>query len=395
MVGLLQQRGFDIRVRLFYWGEPTEGVTYQFLSASGIPFSSCQFVDTETNVLWLLKEFAASAPDVVIADSVVPALFAAEYLKDARIPVVAILRSDDAFYHGVMDYFVHGPRRRRVSAAVSVSRFLDQCVRASQCNDVRTAVIPSGTPVCEVPDHRSYRPFRVAYVGRLVQEQKRILETVSALTRICLEIPEVEATVFGDGPESCNVADIVKATNSPVKLAGRVEPSEIQKQLLSHHVIVLLSDYEGTPTALLEAMACGVVPVCLQMRSGIPELVQHGITGLIVEDRGDGLVSAIRGLVGNQVYWRQLSQAARTKVAIEYSSERCADLWAALLQSLSINSESRRSVRIPPTLTLPSVHPALAREDYRKAKRSWLKDLLIKAKGRALQLKCGLSKINK
>ena len=38
---------------------------------------------------------------------------------------------------------------------------------------------------------------------------------------------------------------------------------------------------------MLEGMACGCVPVCLAMRSGIPELVQHSVSGLIVGDRED------------------------------------------------------------------------------------------------------------
>jgi glycosyltransferase involved in cell wall biosynthesis len=31
----------------------------------------------------------------------------------------------------------------------------------------------------------------------------------------------------------------------------------------------------------MEAMACGVVPICLRMRSGVPELIEDGVTGLL------------------------------------------------------------------------------------------------------------------
>ncbi|WP_371821102.1 glycosyltransferase [Chloracidobacterium sp. D] len=44
-------------------------------------------------------------------------------------------------------------------------------------------------------------------------------------------------------------------------------------------MFVLLSDYEGLPIALMEAMATGLVPICTAMRSGIGQLVVDGVTG--------------------------------------------------------------------------------------------------------------------
>ena len=49
----------------------------------------------------------------------------------------------------------------------------------------------------------------------------------------------------------------------------------------------------GLPIALIEAMACGVVPICLQTRSGF---VEHGVTGLLVRDRGKDFIAAVQRL---------------------------------------------------------------------------------------------------
>ena len=387
---LLQKRNVDVRVRLFYWGDLSKGVLYDYLTTANIPFTALHFGETNQNIRWLLQQIQHSDPDVVIADNVVPALLCAGWLRDRGIPTVAILRSDDAFYHGVIECFIPGPKASRVSAAVCVSEYLAEVITVRQDHGVEVRRIPSGTPI---PVHRKtpdFSIFRAAYVGRLVQEQKRILETVGALTRVCKEVENVEVTIIGDGPERAEIQRLVSQTGSAVRLAGRLEPLAVQQKLLDSHVVVLLSDYEGTPTAVMEAMACGVVPVCLQMRSGISELVEHDVTGVIVQDRGDDFVAAIRRLRNDQALWQRLSAAARQRVSSHFSSDHCADKWAELLLELHRNATPRKPLRIPSNLKLPPVHPALAREDHRSQKRAWPKDWLTKARKFAGQVRRSL-----
>jgi hypothetical protein len=161
-------------------------------------------------------------------------------------------------------------------------------------------------------------------------------------------------------------------------LAGRIPSEEIQAHLQDCDIVVLLSDYEGLPIALLEAMACGCVPVCLKMRSGIAELVEDGVTGLLVEDRDEGFVEAIRRLRGNPDFLAELSANARAKVKAEFSIEANADAWAALLTELAEKSTGKKAIRIPSRIKLPPVHPALAAEDPREERTSLTKTFSIK-----------------
>ena len=79
-------------------------------------------------------------------------------------------------------------------------------------------------------------------------------------------IPNVEAIMFGDGPDRNNVERILASEGSgvSVSLAGNIPNSEVQQRLQQFDVITLLSDYEGRPIALLEGVVCGFVPVCLK-----------------------------------------------------------------------------------------------------------------------------------
>ena len=144
----------------------------------------------------------------------------------------------------------------------------------------------------------------------------------------------------------------------PVQLVGFVENDQIQKQLLKCHAVVLLSDHEGLPVSLLEGMACGAVPIGLRGAPGVTELVLDGLSGLLVGDRGDGFVAAVRRLREDPALWERLARSAHAKVEADYSEKVCADRWQELFHELVNSSGARKPLRIPRRLHLPPVHPA-------------------------------------
>ena len=256
--------------------------------------------------------------------------FAGRWVRKAGIPTVGILHSDDAFYRAIQDEFVFGCHEYRVSALACVSRELEGQVYDRKPTSTSVNRISYGV---HIPDQKAQRipgRLRLAYVGRLAEEQKRISDLTRALCQVTRELPGIETVLYGDGPDRKNVETIL-ALQEPglaIKLAGRIESEHMQSKLLDCDVLVLLSDFEGLPIAVLEAMACGVVPVCLRMRSGIPELVMDGRTGIVVDDRGEGFVNAIARLQNEPELWERLSCAARAKIEADYSHEVCVKRWA-------------------------------------------------------------------
>lgn len=362
----LRQRGFDVRVRLFHWGPKEDGLLFRTLQKQGFEVTSLPFGNSESNVRWLMEGMVADPPAVLIADNVIPGLLAGRYLRQWGIPTVGILRSDDSFYHGIIERFVAGDQRDQLSAVVSVSQFLTDTVRKNRIGTLITETIPSGTPI---PAETATAPkdvLRLVYVGRLVQEQKRIIETVKALIRVVTEIENVHVTIFGDGPERGRIEEMILPYASTIALAGNVPSEDLLKRLLESHAIVLLSDYEGTPTAIMEAMACGVVPVCLRIRSGIPELVLDGKTGFLVDDRGSSFLEAIRKLKGDTALWKTLSASARRHVEEKFSIDSCADRWSDLLRRVSRNNRQRTPIVVARSLKLAPRHVGYAHQDFRE-----------------------------
>jgi colanic acid/amylovoran biosynthesis glycosyltransferase len=71
-----------------------------------------------------------------------------------------------------------------------------------------------------------------------------------------------------------------------------------------------MSDFEGLPVALLEGMAAGVVPVVRSIPSGIPELVHHEKTGLLVPNEPTQAAEALIGISRDPALWQHCAMPA-------------------------------------------------------------------------------------
>ena len=212
--------------------------------------------------------------------------------------------------------------------------------------------------------------MRVVYVGRMEREQKRILETAEVLIGIARANPDVEVTFIGGGTEEARVrAMATDVAGGRVRVLGDLPPSAVLAELLRSHVIVLLSDYEGTPTAVMEAMACGVVPVCLRIRSGIPEIIEDGVSGILVSDRSGAVVAAVRRLWDDRSLWASMSAAARQRAGDSFSLDRCAERWESVLASTIERSGASQPIRPRLRYRLAPQHRAFGPEDLREASK--------------------------
>ena len=146
----------------------------------------------------------------------------------------------------------------------------------------------------------------------------------------------MEAWIVGEGSARANVERIIETSEvdtQRIRLLGRVDISSVYSVLRDCHALVLLSDYEGLPVSMLEARAVGVVPVFLDMRSGIRDDIQPGFNGLIVKDRKEDFYAAVQTLQRDAVLWSKLSANARETVKQRFSEETCAASWIELLRS--------------------------------------------------------------
>lgn len=368
----LRQQGVESRVLFFLHHKSGRDDEYPTLSALRREGFDCQAVlfprYTEQRVRWLLKKLADDPPDIFVPNLMLAGFYAARWVREAGIPTIGLLRADNPFHLALLDEFVAGDPAYHLSALVCVSRYLENLARSRNPHNVVITRMPSAVPVPEKSAQPPGYQLRLMYAGRLVEVQKRVSEVARALCRVVGEVPGTAANMYGEGHARPAVERILQSCGQelPVHLAGRVDSSAIQQHMLNHHVIVLLSDFEGLSVAVMEAMACGLVPVCLQMHTQFDELIEDDVNGLVVHDRDDSFVAAIRRLREEPGLWERLSCAARARVEQEFSIHVIANRWLELLHTLRASVDQQRPIAIPRKLDLPPVHPNVAREDHRQ-----------------------------
>jgi len=364
----LIQRGLQVTTLVIGKGESEECPFVCALRSKGYPLhflnsgGSGQFL--QYRLRWIVAQLNLLKPDVFVPNVTVAAYFATKWIQKAGIPCVGVIHSNDAFHHHLIDSFVLGESGQSVSAVVAVSEHIRKCINARQNSGLTLERIPCGVPVPETIKRVKPAGLRVAYVGRFRQQQKRILDVTKAFCLASKVLPNASFTLLGNGPEKEAIENLILEQNANplVRIAEPLPPSDILEFMQTQDVIVLLSDYEGMPIALMEAMATGVVPVCLKEDSGISELISHGDNGLVVHDRSADFVAALCRLNDDRALLAQLAASARATIEAGYASGDQHDKWKSLLEKVA-NIGPKRKIRLPLFLRLPQPHPSFRNED--------------------------------
>ena len=248
------------------------------------------------------------------------------------LPWALTLHSDDPDYWATVKAWGGS---RHGSALVCVSHHIREEFNRRRI-DRPASVIPYGVTVPVIPTEFRTDPFRVVFSGRIWEHQKRASLVIQTLIKACRARDSIRATMIGDGyaRASCERQVAEAGLCEAITFTGPLAADQVQARLLESQAILLMSDFEGLPIALLEAMAAGVVPVVRRIPSGIPELVDHERTGLLVsEDPGEAARAMLR-LADDPDLWQRCSKAARGLVAQHYSADGSYKQWRQLLEEL-------------------------------------------------------------
>jgi len=297
-----------------------------------------EVIDLDSQVEWIYSQCRKVKPHIVIANLVLPAMYAAAGLRRAGVRTIGVMHSDptfDVFYRDVMKVFADQKCEYANDYLVCVSNAIGQHVENHVSDHVPLTVIPCGTRASSNVAQQDVEPIKLIYAGRLVQFQKRIRETVESLL-LASERLHTPATIIGDGTERDWVEKRLGG-QVLVQYGGAISQSEIQRVYAQHHVIVLLSDFEGLPIALVEAMSCGLIPIGLRSAPGVNEVIEDGVNGFLIEDRDASFLEAVEKLRDEELR-QALSHAARLTVAETYSHEVVFARWENLLHNLATTS---------------------------------------------------------
>lgn len=197
------------------------------------------------------------------------------------------------------------------------------------CDPLRIVVHRMGANLVRFDYRPRYREPgrlpRILTVGRMV-EKKGIEYGLRAMAEVLKRYGPVHYSIAGDGPLRPQLEDLASELNLRGYVTfhgwqnrdGVVSLMEANDILLAPSVTAQNGDQEGIPVTIMEAMATGM-PVISTSHSGIPELVEDGVSGLLVrEGDSDGLMKVLLALLREPGRWEEMGRAGRAKVEREH-----------------------------------------------------------------------------
>lgn len=165
----------------------------------------------------------------------------------------------------------------------------------------------------------------ILYVGRLV-ERKGLPYLLEAVGRLKQRFPGIRLTVIGDGPMRARYeAMAASILGDQVTFLG-AQPQEVVREYLERVYVFCMpsitmpsGEAETLGVVFLEAMAMKLPPVSFHS-GGIPEVIRHGETGFLAEERDvDGLAHYLALLLENPDLRNRMGETGRKWVAQEFN----------------------------------------------------------------------------
>ena len=327
-IAALVRRG--IRVRVLSLKPATE--TLQHPIVRTLPVSEMLFT-SETAFLASLRQ---QPPDVLHAH------FATEPTRVARA-LAGVLGVPFAFTAHGYDVYRKPPvdlaaRIRDAAAVVTVSEAnAAHLVATAGADRARLTVVPCGDDVDDFrPAPDRLEPATIVCVARL-RPVKNLGVLLDACHTLAMDGVTARAVVIGEGPSLAALEahrSRLGLDDRHVTFLGAADQSTVRDWWQRATVGVLTSLSEGMPVSLMEAAACGV-PVVAPAVGGIPELVAHGVTGLVTAvDDAAAIAAGLRRVLTDPVLRAAMSTAARARAEARFSLAHQVDtllgVWRAM-----------------------------------------------------------------
>ena len=181
------------------------------------------------------------------------------------------------------------------------------------------------------------RFYDIVFVGRL-ERVKGVENLVQALPRLVEKHPQLRVNLIGDGNLRGELQTYVKqeGLSDHVEFSGWINHDELPNHLNEGRLLVLPSESEGVPKAMLEAMACGTVPVATPV-GGIPDIIESEENGFLIDNNDPDEIAAVTSEVLTEGDLDRVSRNAQRYVSNEYSFEVIREKYTDILDGLGVS----------------------------------------------------------
>lgn len=189
---------------------------------------------------------------------------------------------------------------------------------------------------CDNIDELEGKDFIVTHVSNF-RPVKRIQDLVYAMKIVTKEVPEARLVLVGDGPDRHNTEQLIHRLDLKENVTLTGFRSDVANLLQCSDAMVLCSETESAPLTLLEAMSCGL-PVVATSVGGIPEIVQDGVNGFLVETKHpEEIASKLLKLNSDKELRRRLGDAARKTIETKYTADKVVKQYEKIYEEVIDN----------------------------------------------------------
>jgi glycosyltransferase involved in cell wall biosynthesis len=331
----LKERGWEVRMLMFHENEAGAWDFARALEGRGVPIDAIPISrDVDPRAFLRLGEYLARERPRILHTHLVHAdAYGQMAGAIARVPVrVSTKHGFNEFREGrafaLADRGVASLAHVHIAISQGLAHYLAETEGFDEAgfDIVHYGIAPRGEPMRYEGDTP-----RLLCVGRLIPIKGHIV-LLRAFAEARNSVPGLTLDIAGRGPLEPALRAFARELGvaDAVRFLGYVSP--IQRAIEESAVVVVPSMGEGFGMVALEAME-RARPVVAAAIGGLGELVDHGVTGILVAPGEAGpLTEAIVRLSGNLELAARMGEAGRRRALADFLEERCIDRTEALYE---------------------------------------------------------------
>ena len=345
LIQLIEKAGTSIKIiktkvgRSFEFGTPYYcAFIYKKVTESGLPLGTPIILSDDLYV-WM----------------------AATYLH-ASYPIIGVLHADEEYYYKLAQNYYQS-----TDALVCVSnRILKKLLEKNNLISAnKVKVIPCGIHLPEIINKENdHNTLQLIYVGRLTEYQKRVSDIFKICERLYADNLQFKITIIGEGEAKNKLIEQFRIAGMEriATFTGWLSQNEVNDNLAASDILILTSDFEGMPVAMMEALSagCGVVGTRvsgMEDYENVPE-AENCLQVYTVGNINDA-VHNIKKLAS--VPYTIRKNAARTIAENDFSMEICVNKYMEVCNSMPTRNFQKSDIAISPKAVLLSKFRAAIR----------------------------------
>lgn len=246
-------------------------------------------------VLKRLRKYISSDESIIIAND----LLELRLVNDLKLknPLFYIIHGDNSYYYQLIKYY-----SKMIDRIISVSSYIKKNIRDIFPGIPNEKVLVSYAPVSIIEfkeKDKAANYLNLIFAGNIVKT-KGVYLFKSLISNLLNKNIRFKFNIAGTGNDESSLREILKSYKEVI-FHGQLSQAELFELYKQSDIFIFPTESEGMPLVIVEAMKAGVVPLCNDIPSGIPEIIKDGETGYkIINNQVEIYAERIKKLYENR-----------------------------------------------------------------------------------------------